>query len=500
MPKIVIIGIDSMDRELIEKYSQDLPNFKKIIQETPQFQMSSVFPPDSDTAWASIYTGLNPAKHGIVLFVDPLEKATIQETDYLDVSNLTGKTFWDIAGKSGKKVCLIYPHAIYPVWPVNGFIISPAPKTNEFQMYPENFHFEFDVKEFEVPKTIPDSIAEYEEYLKKFHDIVVNEFEFAENMLKTYDCDIFFFYSSVLDFIQHIFWNYCDPADPTYMGDTNPFRNAIKDFYILHDRLIGQLIQNIPDDTIIMILSDHGHAMRPVQLFNINELLRKNGFLFEKEEMFTPIRRLNEKLKRTAVELIQRTDLRKFALSVLRKYPQVKEFYTIPTTIDFQRTIAHCSDMSGLKSYTYGGIIVQKKKSSNVVYEKIRDDIINLLRIQTLPTSEEKLFEWVERREDVYQGEFVTKYPDILFKLNHEYGAGWAVNVPLFTSTSAHSFFPGTHRGDTPILFIKNLDNNQIQKKTIALMDITPSLLQLLEIRTNDLVFDGESFILETPK
>jgi predicted AlkP superfamily phosphohydrolase/phosphomutase len=205
---------------------------------------------------------------------------------------------------------------------------------------------------------------------------------------------------------------------------------------------------------------------------------------------------LNEKLKRTAVELVQRTDLRKFALNILRKYPKVKEFYTIPTTIDFQRTIAHCSDMSGLKSYTYGGIIVQKNKSTNNGYEKIRDDIIDLLRIQTLPSSAEKLFEWVERREDVYQGEFITKYPDILFKLNQNYGAGWAINVPLFTSTSAHSFFPGTHRGDTPILFVSNINPHNVVNSSVDLVDIAPTILEVLNVDST-LILDGSSFILQ---
>lgn len=497
MPKIVIIGIDSMDRELIDTYSDELPTFTKLMRETPEFHMSSVFPPDSDTAWATIFTGLNPAQHGIVLFVDPLEKASIQETDYLDVSHLRGKTFWDIAGDAGNKVCLLYPHAVYPVWPVNGFIISPVPKSDDFDMYPENFSFGFDVKELKVPHTIPDSRAEYDEYLKTFHDIVVSEFDFAEKMLGSYDCDVFLFYSSVLDFIQHIFWNYCDPKDPTYPGDSNPFRNAIKDFYVLHDRLVGELLQKIPDDTVVMILSDHGHAMRPVQLFNINELLRQNGLLFEKEETFRGVRRLNEKMKRAAVDVIQKTDLRKFALNVLRKYPRVKEFYTIPTTIDFQKTVAHCSDMSGLKSYTYGGIIVQKKKLGEAGYEKTRDDIIRLMQSQAIPGSSEKVFEWVKKREDVYLGKYIGKYPDILFSLGHDYGAGWAINVPLFTSTSAHNFFPGTHRQETPVLFIKNLKQDTDIRSRVNLEDITPTILGILKIQ-KEFNMNGKNILLKS--
>ena len=47
-----MIGIDSMDSELLSKYLEFMPNFKNL-KKQPQNKMESVFPPDSDTAWAS---------------------------------------------------------------------------------------------------------------------------------------------------------------------------------------------------------------------------------------------------------------------------------------------------------------------------------------------------------------------------------------------------------------------------------------------------------------
>jgi predicted AlkP superfamily phosphohydrolase/phosphomutase len=491
-----MIGIDSMDRELIDRYIDYLPNFRKLLDTSPRLNLTSVFPPDSDTAWASIYTGLNPAKHGIVLFVDPLEKASIQETDYLDISTIKGKTFWDIAGRHGKKVCLIFPHAAYPVWPVNGFMISPIPKIDGFQMYPPDFKFSFACEHLEVPKRIPDSSSEYAEYLEKFKKIVKNEFDFGNHMMKHYDWDLFFFYSCALDFIQHIFWNYCDPKDPSYPGP-NKFENAIRDFYVLHDILIGEMLKNAGPDIPIIIISDHGHSMRPVNLLNINELLWREGYLVKKGSKAVPFYKLKEKIKRSVVDLAQRTNMRKLGLQILRRFPKVKEMYTIPSLIDFDRTIAHCSDMSGLKSYTYGGIIIQKGKLPIREYERVQEAIINLLRTQTIPGTEEKIFEWVMEREELYSGEFISKYPDIVFQLKNNYGAGWAINIPLFSETAAHSFFPGTHRGDTPILFIKNLDPKKIIRYKIILEDITPTILDILGI-PEQVNIDGKSILIKS--
>jgi len=495
MARLLILGIDGMDRELIHKYIEYLPNFKKIIQKSPNIKSTSVFPPDSDTAWASIYTGLNPVKHGVVDFVDPLERKKInqQESEYLDVDAIKGRTFWDIASGFGKRVCLIYPHIAYPIWSVNGFMINPHLETGELQIYPPDFKFNFKVNKLEVQKRIPRTRFEFKKYLDKKRDVVLNEFDFSKKMLINYDWDLLFFYSSALDSIQHIFWNYCDENDPTYPGN-NPFKDSIKNFYILYDKLIGEILEHIDSNTTILILSDHGHSMRPVNLFNINEILRREGYLFCKEDGLASVRGFNEKFKRAVVNIAQRSGLRPAAQTVLRMFPSIKDMYTKPSTIDFESTIANCTDMSGLKSYTYGGIVIRKDKVRNEEeYSESKRYIINLLSNITIPYSDEKVVDWICEREELYTGQYIYKYPDILFDLKDGYGAGWAIKVPIFSKTAAHKFYPGSHRGTTPIFYILNPADKVCTKQDITLMDIAPTILDLLDINWKEFDFDGES-------
>jgi predicted AlkP superfamily phosphohydrolase/phosphomutase len=489
-----MVGIDSMDRRLIQKYLDDLPTFQRLVDENPGITLNSVFPPDSDTAWASIYTGLNPAQHGVVNFVDPLEKAALYQTE--DATNLSikNRTFWDVAGKLGKTVCIIYPHAAYPAWGVNGFMIVPHPKKDEFQTYPADYKFNFKVEEFEVPRKIPGTKAEYKQYLSTFERIVVSEFNFALNMMDERKWDLFYFYSSVLDFIQHIFWNYCDPNDPTYPGDKNPFRHVIRDFYILHDKLIGEIIKKTDSDTSLIVLSDHGHSMRPIKLFNVNEVLRRNGYLTAKEGALSPLLHLNEKLKRTAVNAVQLFGLRKLALDLLRSHPSVKKMYTVPSSIDFENSVAFSSDLSGMKSYTYGGIFVSKDKlHDSEAYGAMREAITSKVKAAADRGVNENVVEWICPREALYNGEHIDKYPDILFKLTEGYGAGWAIRTPIFSKTVAHNLFPGSHFGDTPVLFLYNLGGKKCQVQDVTLMDIAPTVLDILGIPSTQLNFDGAS-------
>lgn len=119
----MIIGIDSLDPYLLLKFSDSLPNFKRLINESPTFKIKSIFPPDTIPAWISIYTGLNPAKHGIIHTFD------LFESDWKGIANLNveafkGKTFWDIISNSGKKICVLFPQCAFPPWKVNGIMVS----------------------------------------------------------------------------------------------------------------------------------------------------------------------------------------------------------------------------------------------------------------------------------------------------------------------------------------------------------------------------------------
>ena len=42
-------------------------------------------------------------------------------------------------------------------------------------------------------------------------------------------------------------------------------------------------------------------------------------------------------------------------MTIVRTFPGIKKMYTAPLNIDFDRTLAPCTDLSGMKAYQYGG-------------------------------------------------------------------------------------------------------------------------------------------------
>src|SRR5258708_30980802 len=119
MTRVVVIGIDGLDADLLRVYGPSLPHLRRLMLESPFLELKSSFPPETISAWASIYTGLNPANHGV-----------LDRGNYADNSSQPpklkipyGETFWDIAGRASKRVSVVNPLLAYPAWSVNGVML-----------------------------------------------------------------------------------------------------------------------------------------------------------------------------------------------------------------------------------------------------------------------------------------------------------------------------------------------------------------------------------------
>lgn len=69
--KIVIIGIDALDFNLMRKFieNNELPNFKRLKEKGSFYPLQTVCPPESNVVWTSFATGMNPGNHGIFDFI-----------------------------------------------------------------------------------------------------------------------------------------------------------------------------------------------------------------------------------------------------------------------------------------------------------------------------------------------------------------------------------------------------------------------------------------------
>lgn len=77
-PKIIVLGFDGMDPNLVEKFwtAGRLLNMKRLAGRQGLFRLGTTTPPASPVAWSTFSTGLDPEEHGIMDFLvfDPQNK------------------------------------------------------------------------------------------------------------------------------------------------------------------------------------------------------------------------------------------------------------------------------------------------------------------------------------------------------------------------------------------------------------------------------------------
>lgn len=499
MGKVLVIGIDGMDVQQIARYEQHLPTLKKLKDAGLLTPLSSVFPPDTIPAWMSIYTGLNPANHGVVNFLD-LAKRSRLVTD-VNSHKVRGKTFWDIAGRAGKEVCVVLPFAIFPPWPVNGVMIcrnpNPGKKENQLQSYPEKVcNKKVLGSKLRLYHGIPSQKA-LPKFLSDLRKRAFEELKLGLRVLDESNWDLFFVYFSTLDAVQHVFWDYCYQADSSHQGG-NAFSNVILEFYRFFDRVIAEFAKRISSGTSILIVSDHGLGMRPYKEVEINFLLRKIGLLEPKTSVAGSAFDLKV-LKSLIYKLVSRFGLGETPAKLMLKVPIWREAWSRPSNVDWEKTVAYVSNISAIKAYSTGGIIVKNVGSG---YEEVRNKVIYALSHLSDPNNGKSIVIKALKREELYSGPHISKYPDIVFELDQEYGVGWDIEGPLINRSLSRLIQPGAHKRDSAIFGImsKNVPKLRINEKNVTALDIAPTALQLLGLR-NNVNFDGRNVVdLDAPE
>jgi predicted AlkP superfamily phosphohydrolase/phosphomutase len=96
------------------------------------------------------------------------------------------------------------------------------------------------------------------------------------------------------DRLHHAFWRYFD-SEHRLHEPGNEFEDVIHQYYIYMDRELGETMDALPDDTSVIVVSDHG-AKGMHGAICINEYLIEEGLLSVKEYPDEPQRLTTENI------------------------------------------------------------------------------------------------------------------------------------------------------------------------------------------------------------
>jgi predicted AlkP superfamily phosphohydrolase/phosphomutase len=231
-------------------------------------------------------------------------------------------------------------------------------------------------------------------------------------------------------------------------------------------------------------------------MVKVNEILRRKGLLTPKFRSLKSRNPLYHEavMKKVLSDSVSRFGVGHFSLRIMRKFPLWKRIFTSPTSIDWEKTVAYVSDLSAVKSYSYGGIMINRKNLDDEKYEQTRRMLTSELSKIIEPRSGENVVKWIRAREDLYLGKYICLYPDIVFELEEDYGISWDIGGSIIAEGYMHRIQPGSHKMHSPVLLISSPQIEKPFKLDCGLMDIAPTVLDLLGIR-GTFNFEGHSLV-----
>jgi len=268
LKRIFIIGLDGTPYSLLKEFIEngDLKNFKKIFEEGDFKQMDSVYPTVSQVAWTTIFTGVNPGKHGIYGFVEPKNFSyEIFIPNYRDIKTKTIYEYFN-----DLKVVSINVPITYPVFKINGILIGGflAPDLKK-AVYPENI-INFLIKNKYIIDVDPwlARKGKKKEFLEKIYEATEKRFLIMEEFLKE-KAEINILHIMETDRLFHFF-----------MKD----KKTILDYFKFLDKKIFDFYKKIEKNSEIIILSDHGFFEIQKEVNIQRVLIEKNFLKFERED------------------------------------------------------------------------------------------------------------------------------------------------------------------------------------------------------------------------
>lgn len=282
----LLIGLDAMEWNLVKEWAMagHLPTFRRLLEEGAHAELSTTSAQLPDTIWASIYTGVNPAKFEKYFYIQYDRKT--QGLRNVPDDAIRRKPFWDYLTDEGRKVCVVDVPKFPLSSSINGCQLTNwgahATKTARASNPPELLS-EIDARFGPHPVGDCDGADAKPEPLRRLRqkilDGVARHGELFRWLMKRYEWDIFFAGFSAPHCIGHHFWHWIDPTHPEHtQADPCGLTNSIQLVYQVLDREIGAMLELAGEDTHVILFAGHGMGPLYHASWNLPEMLEMWGY------------------------------------------------------------------------------------------------------------------------------------------------------------------------------------------------------------------------------
>lgn len=487
--RLLIVGLDGATLDLIRPWAEQgaLPNLQRLMERGTTGELVSTWPPVSAPAWISFMTGKNPGRHGVLGFEDADPRSYVHfDRPLVTSAAVVGQTFFDILGRHGLTTGVITVPVTYPPWDINGFMVSgyPCPDLEANYTHPPN-----------LAEKLPDSLnsgaARFDERLVTKDQILEHGLEMLERrtdaaltLCRRDQPDCLLVVLGDIDRAHHEFWRYIDPNLPATSEERASYGDAIRSVYRKADEAVGRLLGLASDDTLVVVMSDHGGGPAASRYFNINTWLAQSGYL-----KTTPgPARLYQWLREGRHRLEKWVPYGRQLINALkRRAPGASEMQRrlFTDTVNWDQTQAYWFKMyppvEGIE------INLQGRQDRGIVppaeYQSLREELREKLSQFADPHSGKTVVQKVLLREEVYAGRMMDRMPDLILVLDQHYEGG-SYQSEVFGPVPTHVLerISGKHTMKGILLTTGRMIVGHGSVNGASLVDLAPTILYAMGV------------------
>lgn len=248
--------------------------------------------------------------------------------------------------------------------------------------------------------------------------------------------ELFAFVYDSSDRVQHVFWEN-KLLDGSYNGNIK-ISKAIEDYWIQKDKFLGKVMDEIPENTLLLVLSDHGFTSFEEGV-SVNTWLVRNGFM--------------------------------------SKSIDAENEDALFQGVDWSRTKAYSLGFNSIYLNIIGrepkGIVDLKDK------EKVENEIIKGL--ESLKDEKgNKVVNKVYKASDIYSGPELVNAPDLIIGFNPGFRMAWQTAVGGFSKDilmENTKLWTGDHLIDPRFVPGVLFSNQKLNVANASQLDIAPTIL-----------------------
>jgi predicted AlkP superfamily phosphohydrolase/phosphomutase len=436
--RALVLALDGATWDVIRPLAAAgrLPNLQALLGEGRDAPLPSTVPPMTFPAWSSFMTGLGPGRHGVFDFTQKLAGA--YRVRFVHAGDRAGRSLFARVSAAGGRVLVLGMPACHPPEPVNGLLVSgfDAPvstgtdpsRASDPALYREIAARAGPWMQPDLSESA-DEAAFHERARETLLARIARKTRFTLAALDALEArggapDLAVVVFAESDTVAHHYWRDHDPGSPRHDPDASAARkSAVVDVYAALDAACGEIRARFGEDAPCFVVSDHGAGGASRRVLHLNRHLADCGLLTRRRDATARLdgwaRAARDGVVRALPPRLAQWAFRR-ARGAAARWESAVRF----AGHDWSRTAAFSEETN-----TQPGVWINlrgREAEGSVApgdYERVRTELVDALLAWRLPGPDGgPVVARARPREEVYEGPFVERAPDVVVELALEAG------------------------------------------------------------------------------